>query len=347
MKPNLCTPIHCIVGILSLGLVLADTSRAENLYRPEKNITLQAEKSFGSMCIDETARRLYVTGDNKVTVIDMYSQRVFGQITNVNGICGTALAPKYHRVFFSRGNEGKMSIVDLRNFKALGNLPTGKNPGPMLLEPTRSEIYCFNRGDNSASVFEADDGDFEGTVRLSGRPECAIADPKANRVYCATGDKAEIVAIDSRSRKVVSRWPVAPGELPSTLAIDPITYRLFVGCHNKLIVVLDTRTGKSVTTIAIGDANYAIAFDTEKRLLFSSNADGTLTIAREENPDAFPVVQTLETKVSAGFLALDGVTHRIYLAAANCRFLTKESTGQNAVEDGGKTEILVYGTAQN
>ena len=63
-----------------------------------------------------------------------------------------------------------------------------------------------------------------------------------------------MVVLDPRALEVTSRWPLAPCEDPSGMAIDQQHRRLFVGCGNKLMAVINADTGKVVTTLPIGRA---------------------------------------------------------------------------------------------
>ena len=59
------------------------------------------------------------------------------------------------------------------------------------------------------------------------------------------------------------------------------------------------------------------AFDPGTQLAFSSNGDGTVTIAHEDAPEKLTVVQTLKTVRGARTIALDPKTHNIYLATGS------------------------------
>src|SRR5205085_53956 len=151
---------------------------------------------------------------SKIVVLDIDKEQVVGEITNTPGVHGFALAPRFGRGFSSNGQEDEMSIVDLHGLKTISKAKTGKGPDAVLYEPSRAEVYTFNAGDNSMSRFEADDGDFMGNIALPGKPEFAVADSKAGRIYCNIEDKGEVAVIDLRTHKVISHWPIAPGERP-------------------------------------------------------------------------------------------------------------------------------------
>jgi hypothetical protein len=124
------------------------------------------------------------------------------------------------------------------------------------------------------------------------------------------------VEIDARAHKVVRRWPTAPCESPTSLALDGAHHHLFSGCRNKLMAISDVGVGKVLATLPIGGGVDANAYDAATSLAFSSNGDGTLTVVREDAPGHFVVAETVETALNARTMALDPVTHRIFTVAA-------------------------------
>jgi DNA-binding beta-propeller fold protein YncE len=102
------------------------------------------------------------------------------------------------------------------------------------------------------------------------------------------------------------------------MAIDPVNHRLFLGASNNLMVMMDSTSGKVVTTVPIGPGVDANSFDPAAKLAFAScGGDGTVTIAREDSPDKLTVVQKLPTARGARTMALDPKTHNIYLASVD------------------------------
>jgi hypothetical protein len=152
------------------------------------------------------------------------------------------------------------------------------------------------------------------------------------------------VAIDVKTHKVENRWPIFPGEEASGMAIDLKNHRLFLGCSNKLMLMMDSGTGKIVGSVPIGSRVDANAFDSVTQLAFSSNGEGTVTIAREESPDKLIVIQTLKTEPGARTMALDSKTHKIYLASAKFERLasTPGNQRQRPRMISNSFKVLVY-----
>jgi len=331
------------VGILNLaGISLRGAdSPAGAGYHLIKEIAVGGDGGWDYLSVDEANRRLYVTHAAKVVVIDLNKDEVAGEVSDTPGVHGFALAPKLNRGFSSNGRESRASIVDLKTLKTLSKVETGENPDAILYEPGQEEVYTFNGRGKSATIFGASSGKVLATVALPGKPEFAVSDPKEGRVYCNIEDKNAVVALDTKTHQVVNTWPIAPGEEASGLAFDLAHHRLFLGCGNKLMVMMDSRSGKVLATVPIGQGVDANAFDPGTQLAFSSNGEGTVTIAHEDSPEKLTVVQTLVTERGARTMTLDPQTHRIFLASAKYESNAPAKGRPKMIP--GSFKILVYG----
>jgi DNA-binding beta-propeller fold protein YncE len=132
-------------------------------------------------------------------------------------------------------------------------------------------------------------------------------------------DKNEIVRIDTKKNVVTAHWPVAPCEEPSGLGFDPKTRRLFAGCGNKLLTVVNADTGKVITTLPIGPGVDGTDFDPGTKTVFAScgGEGGTLAVIKQESADKYSVVTNVQTQTRAKTLAVDPKTHRVFLSAAS------------------------------
>ena len=320
--------------------------RADGPYHLIKEIPVGGDGGWDGLIVDSAAQRLYVSHATKVVVIDLAKDAVAGEITNTPGVHDIAVAPQLNRGFVSNGREAKASIVNLKTLQTISKVDTGTNPDAILFEPGQNEVYAFNGRGQSATVIAAGSGKVVATIPLGGKPEFAEADPAAGRVFDNLEDKSEVAVIDTQTHSVTNRWPIAPGEEASGIAIDVKNHRLFLGCGNKLMVMMDSTDGKVLASAPIGQGVDGSAFDPGTQLAFASCGDGTTTIAKEEAPDKLTVVQTLATQRGARTMALDPVTHKIYLPAAQFEASTNQVAGgqrQRPRMVPGTFKILVYG----
>ena len=327
---------------LLLSLAALAVARADSQYHLLKEIPVGGDGGWDYLSVDSAAHQLYVSHATKVVVIDVDTDTIIGEITNTPGVHGLAPAPDLGRGFVSCGREDKCAIVDLKTLQTISKVETEKNPDGMLYDPARQEIYMFNHTGGSATVIDTKAGKVIATIPVGGKLEFGAVDTKAGRVFVNVEDKSEVAVIDTKTHTVTNRWPIAPGEEPTGMAFDEKTHRLFLGCGNKLMVMMDSTSGKVLASVPIGDGVDANAFDPETKLAFASCGDGTTTIAHEDG-DKLTVVQTLKTEKGARTMTIDPKTHRIYLGAA--KYEEAASPGQKRPKMlPGSFKILVYGT---
>lgn len=335
-----------IIACLLASLAQTPLGAADAPYRFLREIPVGGDGGWDYLSIDAAARQLYVTHAGKIVVVDIEKNALAGEIADTPGVHGFALAPELGRGFSSNGRESQAGIVDLKTLRTLAKVPTGENPDAILYESGRHEVYAFNGRSRSATVFDAMSGQVTNTIALPGQPEFAAADPELHRVYCNIEDRNAVVAIDTRTHQIVNTWPTAPGEEPAGLAIDRAQHRLFIGCHNQLMVMMDSTNGNILSTAPIASGVDANAFDPATRLAFSSCGAGSVTIAREETPGKLAVVQVLATERGARTMALDPKTHRIYLATARFEAQPAPAAGTPPPRPKiipGSLKLLVYG----
>jgi YVTN family beta-propeller protein len=316
----------CLASVLFLCCALSAAAAQSGGYSVIKKIPIAGTGSWDYLSVDEGARRLYVSHGTQVEVVDIDALTVVGSIPNTPGVHGIAIAPEAGRGFVSNGKSSTVTIFDLKTLKPIADVPTGQKPDAIIYDPGTSRVFAFNGGGNSATAIDAASGKVAGTVDLGGGPEFAAADGKGY-VFNNLEDESLLLKINSRELKVEQRWPTAPCASPSSMAIDRANRRLFLGCRSKVMAVVDADSGKVITTLPIGDHVDATAFDTETKLIFNSNGEGTITVIHEDSPDKYSVVETVKTLPRAKTMALDPKTHRLFL-----------STAEN-----GQFELLVVG----
>ena len=275
------------------------------------------EGGWDYLAFDPEAHRLYVTRTDRVQVIDGDKGTVIGEVPGLDGGHGVALAPEFNRGFATSGRSGTVIVFDLQTLRPIGEpVAVGKKPDAILYEPLTKHVFTFNGESEDASVIDAATAKVVATLPLGGGPEFAAADGKGG-LFVNLEEQSKTLAIDAQKNTVTQRWPLAPGESPSGLALDPARHRLFAGCHNQQMVVLDAESGQVLATPAIGQGVDACAFDPGTGFAFASCGDGTLTVVKEEPAGEFRVVEHVPTKKSARTMALDPATHAVYVAAAD------------------------------
>ena len=306
-----------IVALFAVSAMRATASPAgESGYRVTKTIPVGGDEGWDYVTVDSAARRVYVSHGSHVVVLDADSGAVVGDVPNTPGVHGIAIAADLGRGFTSNGRVNTATIFDLKTLKTIGIVKTGTNPDAIIYDPRTKRVFVLNGRSKDATAINAADGTVAGTLALGGKPEFAVVDGKGS-IFVNIEDSAEVVQFDPQKLTIIRRWHIAPCEEPSGLAMDLKTRRLFAGCGNKMVAVVNADTGKVIATPAIGDGVDANAFDPETDYVFSSNGEGTLTVIHEDSPGKFTVVDNISTKKSARTMGFDVKTHNIFLPAAD------------------------------
>ena len=332
-----------------LGLICA-TALGNDVYHLLSEIPIGGEGGWDILTIDSFASHLYLSHATKVVIVDLNTNSVTGEIADTPGVHAFVAVPEVQRGFSSNGKESKSSVVDLTTLKTISKIDTGSNPDAVVYEPRHAEVYVFNHTGNSVTVINTKTATVSATIPLGGNPEFAVVDETAGRVYCNIEDKSEVAVIDADKHEVVARWSLSPGEGPSGIALDATHHRLFSGCHNKMMVMLDTENGKVLGNVPIGAGVDGCAFDEATQLAFASCGDGTTTIAKEEAPNKLSVLQVLKTERGARTMALDARTHRIYLPTAQFAPAPSPSPGASPARPSivpNTLKVLVYGSTES
>jgi len=338
------------LAVLMLGGAMAlQNAAAADAYKFLNEIPIGGEGGWDILAADSAAKRLYVSHATKVVVVDLEKNAVAGEIADTPGVHGFIPVPEVGNGFSTNGKENKSSVVDLKTLKTISKVDTGDGPDAFAYDAKRGEVYIFNHKGGTATVIDAKNAKVVATVQLGGEPEFGASDDAAGRVYVNLEDKSEVAVIDAAKHEVVARWPLAPGTEPTGIAFDAAHHRLFSTCHNKMMEMVDTTSGKVVASVPIGTGVDGCAFDDATQLAFASCGEGTTTIAKEDG-DKLTTVQTLKTERSARTMALDPKTHRIYLPSAQFEPPATPSPGASPTRPKmipNTMKLLVYGPSDS
>ena len=294
-------------------------------YHLLQTVPVGGEGVVGALCtMDSAGRRLYVTHNTQVEVLDVDSGTLVGKIGNTQGARAIAVAPELGRGFINRAQAAAVTIFDLKMLATIGEVKvTGAAPTQIIFDPATKLVFTLNRRGYSMTAIDAMAGTVAGTIdTLDSRPEFVVSDGKG-RLFVSLWEKEAVVPIDSRKLTAGEPWKPGPCERPTSMAIDQKNGRLFVGCSNRMLVVLNANNGRLITKVPTSQGRgVGTAFDPENRLIFSSNGEGTsgdgmVTVIRQESPDKYSVLETIKIGSGARAMALDEKTHKIFVPLAD------------------------------
>ena len=300
--------------LLTLGLLAAAAFSAEG-YKILNKIKVGGTGGWDYLSVDPVTQRLFASHGGIVEVVDLKAGKPVGQITQLHGVHGIAVAGDVGKGFISNGQSNSVTIFDLKTLEKTGEPATGQNPDAICYEPKTQRIFTMNGRSNDSTAINAKNNEIVGSFPIGEKPEnCAV--DGAGKLYVNIENSSEIVEIDAAKPGVTRRASLAPCEGPSGLAIDVKNKKLFSVCGNKMMAVTDIATMKVIATPAIGAGTDGAGFDPGSGNAFSSNGgDGTMTVVKLVN-GKYEAVDTVTTERGARTMTVDPTNHRIYMLAA-------------------------------
>lgn len=312
--------------LLIILLIFSISNCTSQTYNLSKKINVPGDGGWDYSAVDNVNQKLYVSHGDVVNVIDLKTDETIATIPDTKGVHGIAIANDLYKAFITNGKDNSVTITDLKTFALIEKVTIpGNKPDAVLYDKFSKKVFTYNAKSNDATVIDAITNKVVKTIPLGGKPEFSATNNKG-LIYVNIEDKNQIKTIDATKLKVTATWSIAPGDEPSGLALDSESNRLFAVCGNKLIIIVDANSGKTITTLPIGEGCDGVAFDSKKKLAFASCGDGTLTVIKEDNKDKFSVLETIPTQKGARTICINPTSGTLYLTTPDFGEIPKPTT---------------------
>jgi DNA-binding beta-propeller fold protein YncE len=335
---NLSISIRVLAPLaVALTLSVGEAAYAQTDWAVVKTFQIGGQGGWDYLTVDPQTHRLYVPRTTHTMVIDAESGKTIADIPGQKNAHGVAIAPAAGRGFISDGGgDGAIVIFDLKTYAVLGSIVAQPDADGIIFDPTSGRVLVVSgRGKVLMSLkpdIDPKSGKIDAPIELGGEPEFLAAD-ETGKVYINLMNTNEVAVVDFKARKVIARWPVAPGGQPVGMSIDTSKRRLVIGCRGpQKLIVMSTDGGKVLSDLPIGESVDATKIDNGQAL--ASTAGGALSVAGETSPGKFEIVQTVKTGQGARTMAVDPTTHRIYLPTAEYEHPKPGTSARPAVKPG-------------
>jgi YVTN family beta-propeller protein len=287
-------------------------------YKPAGSTPLGAPDRWDYVVYDGAGGRVYVAHGDRVAVVDARSGALIGRIEGIaGGTHGIGVSHATGLGFTDDGKAGEAIAFDLRTLAVVAHIKADDDADAIAFDPSSGHVFVVEGDLAAVQVIDPATRSVIATIPGGGKLEYAVADGRGH-VFVNGEEKHEIVRIDSRADTADAHWPMPGCDNPHGLAIDVAGHRLFSGCANAVMVVINSDTGAVIATLPIGKGNDAMAFDARRRRVFSANgADGTISVYQQKTPDEYSALATIPTAVSGRTMDVDSATGRLFVAAAD------------------------------
>lgn len=307
-------------------------------YRLSGTVVLDGPPRWDYLQVEPTSRRLFLAHDTVIEVLDLDSHIIVGQVRGLAGAHGIALAPAFDVGFVANSDRDTVSAFRLSSLEVIGEAPVGSEPDSVTYEPVTGRIAVWNGGSNDLSVLDARTLETVATLPLTATPEFAVADGRG-AVFANLEDSHRVVRVDMEAPEVATSLDLDGCIEPHGLAIDTQARRLFAGCANDVLVVVDADTGRTVGRARIGRDSDAVVFDPLRSRVYASSSEGFVSVVDLDATGAPTRTTDVQTRVTGRTMAVDPVDGTLFVPAAD---LELDWTTRQAVFVEGGLKLYVY-----
>ena len=294
-------------------------------YVADYTAKLPGDGGWDYVTFDAARNLVFVGRPGGVLAVNAAGGALAGRIGSERGNHGAEPADNIDRVFTSESDASGIGVYALSTLARLDTIRLAHEPDALLYDAPRKLLVVMSRRGHSLIVIDAAQSHVRHTIDMGSAVEAAAIDDQGT-LFVDLPERGEVARVDL-SGTVTARWPVVPCEQPSSLALDHATHRLFVGCRNKLMALVDAGSGRVLDTAPIGGGTDSMAFDATRRVALSANGEGYVSVVPELG-DRLGPPRTLPTARTARTLALDPVTGRLFLVAADVASIDPLLPGQ-------------------
>lgn len=306
-------------------------------YRIEKTIPVGGEGRWDYVIASDD--RLFVPRTTHTMVLSTKTGKILADIPNTAGVHGVALVPSLHRAYTSNSQDGTCTVIDTKTLKVMKNVPSVFGADCIIYDSFSRKVLTFSGKMQCMVAMDPETYQCEAPIVVGGKAEYAASDG-AGHVWVNLEDKAEVIKIDMRRKAVENRYSVTGGKEPTGLSFDARNHRLFIGCNNGKLMVMNSDNGKIVAEMPVGKNVDATVFDGGN--VMASCGEGKLFVYHQETPDTYIPAQTLTTEPGARTMCVDAKDHKVYLPTADL----KDPEADRPTAKPGTFRVLVVGQSR-
>jgi DNA-binding beta-propeller fold protein YncE len=269
---------------------------------------------FDHLAIDGKHSRLFVANlsNNSLDIVDLKAGKLIEQVHGQKKIQGVAYAPDLDRIYVGNGTGDECNVFDGRDYKLLKSIAFPGADNVRYLARNH-QVYVAHT-EKTLSVLDARTYEVKAAIELPGRPEGFQLETKRPRLYMNTVEPTRLVVVDTDKNEVLHRYPLTLADRAYPMAVDEINHRLFLGCRNKpSIVIVDSETGKEVSSVAIPEDIDDLFYDAKNKRLYASCGAGAIAVVQQRDADHYQTLETISTVKLARTCFYDSAGERLYL----------------------------------
>jgi DNA-binding beta-propeller fold protein YncE len=300
---KLLSLIALLVGLCFLQLAQAQEQPQHLKLAQKIPLPRSFEGRIDHQSVDVKGNRYFMSGlgNGTVEVIDLASGKVLHTIPGFTMAQAALYVPETNLIFVADGESNFLNIYDGTTYELVRSTASLENADNLRYVPANPRygggggtvMLGYGEGATSALRIMNAAGKPLSEILLEAHPESFQVDttPGSFRVFVNINELGYIAVADTNHRRVMEKWQVPGFKALFPMAFDEKDQRLFIASRNPpALVVLDSKTGKVVTSVEAPDGSDALWYDAARKRIYMSAVEGVVGVFEQRDADHYALV---------------------------------------------------------
>ncbi len=246
-------------------------------------------------------RLIYIAalGNNSLEIVDLKNGKIVHSIHGLDEPQGVGYIPQTNEIFVANGGSGDCYFYNASTFEKTASIHLPSDADDVRYDSASQKVYV-GYGEGGIAVIDANTHKQTGDVKLPAHPEGFQIDKTANVILVNVPDKNMIGVIDLIHLKLIDSWKRNTPTANFPIAIDAPNQTALIGYrHPAKLVVLDTKTGKEISSYDMVNDVDDLYFDREKKRVYISGGGGYINIFQQDATGKFSRITNMPTRSGA------------------------------------------------
>lgn len=349
--------ITCLKMLALSGTAIMTAAAADPLYTlADVTLLPSTDTDWDYIRLEPGTSRLFIARrKDGLSVFDVRTHKLIGQVANSIGANGPLLLPEFNRGYVAM-TDGSLLIFELKSLKVIERRQLASDGGlnGAVYDAATKRIFVVVGAREAESAWYVLDAASGKPVTSKTFPFRKMDDPspdgKGNLFAPARYDNL-LLKLDSATLAERARWKIGCDQVVA-VEYHAASDRVLVGCRGEkpVFLAIDPATGAEVARLPIGKGIDGMAVDQARhRIVTTNGGDSSLSVIEQQGPDRYRLLGNVQTRPQARVMAIDDTSGRIYTVTADATFAPKEPDGSVAAPTfhPNSFAVLTYAPAAN
>lgn len=280
---------------------------------------------FDHFGLDREGNRLFLAAEERKTV-EVFDLMTGDRIRSIGGFGQPLMMvflPESNQLLVTDGGASAVHLVDCKEYKIIKSIKLGEGVDHGVLNPVNKYYYVESGGGSNApthvlSIIDAKSFKHVGDVPgLPGSSNEGMAiDHAGKMLYVNLTGTDEVGVVDLKTRQIVAKWPLPDAHVAHAIFLDERDHRLFVATRQPArFIVLNTDTGKVVTSLPCVGVNSDMSFDVSRKRIYVTGSENA-SVFEQRDADHYEHIAEVPTAYRAKSSIFVPDLDRLYVAVS-------------------------------